>query len=116
MRKPITLKTVSLILIAQRNNKEMRVGFIRIDTREMTSSEDVKNLNQLTEKYPIDQYTYTFHCIDDNCFYREDESKVMAKFSSSKKESIGLRDIKIIATNENQMFNVTVELHKVKQQ
>lgn len=115
MRKPITLKKVSLILIAQRNNTENNVGFIRIDTRGLTSSEDAIMINKLTEKYPFENFAYTFHCVDDNCFYREEENS-MTKFSSSKKESLGSRNIKIIATNEDEMFNVIVELHKNKQQ
>jgi hypothetical protein len=111
MRKPIVLKKVTLITIAAKNNTEKSVGFIRIDTRELLNQNQIEMINDLTNKHPQENFTYTLHCLENNCFYMEDEQGNLIKVSSSKKENLGKRKI-IIKMMENN-FDVMVELHKI---
>lgn len=111
MRKPIVLKKVTLISIAAKNNTEKSVGFIRIDTRELLNQNQIEMINDLTNKHPQENFTYTLHCLENNCFYMEDEQGNLIKVSSSKKENLGKRKI-IIKMMENN-FDVMVELHKI---
>ena len=111
MRKPIVLKKVTLITIAAKNNTEKSVGFIRIDTRELLNQNQIEMINDLTNKHPQENFTYTLHCLENNCFYMEDEKGNLIKVSSSKKENFGQRNIKIKVMENN--FDVMVELHKI---
>ena len=111
MRKPIVLKKVTLITIAAKNNTEKSVGFIRIDTRELVNQNQIEVINDLTNKHPQENFKYTLHCLDNNCFYMEDEQGDLIKVSSSKKENLGQRNIKIKVVENN--FDVMVELHKI---
>lgn len=111
MRKPIVLKKVTLITIAAKNNTKKSVGFIRIDTRELVNQNQIEMINDLTNKHPQENFTYTLHCLENNCFYMEDEQGDLIKVSSSKKENLGQRKI-IIKMMENN-FDVMVELHKI---
>lgn len=111
MRKPIVLKKVTLITIVEKNNTEKSVGFIRIDTRELVNQNQIEMINDLTNKHPQENFTYTLHCLENNCFYMEDEQGNLIKVSSSKKENLGQRKI-IIKMMENN-FDVMVELHKI---